>query len=316
MPGPSTRQGLSGISSLTPLIKLRAFEAAARLGSISRAGAELSISVSAVSRHIKQLEEDLGAPLLTRDSRGVRLTDQGRRLHRSLEPAFNMITGAVWQARHDPQRTRLTVMTVPLFASTWLLPRVPGFGRVAPEVDLVITDSITEEMPGAGAADIVIDWRNTGAEEGAVAEKLTDEELFPVCAPSAWPEDGGLDRATLLHRHSFPQRYGALDWPTFLAAVDRQVPHPHSGPRFAPGLLMDAARTGCGVALATTTIAHDDLAAGRLVRPIPDSTATGYGYWLLLSAAAADRPEVRTFCTWLREELAACFGPRQTPSEG
>ena len=300
---------MAGDAWQPPLNKLRAFEAAARLGSITGAGEELSVSAGAVSRHIKELEAELGVQVLDRVGRGVRLTDDGVRLFRSLQPAFAMISGAMRQAIRDPDRTRLTVMTVPVFASTWLLPRAAGFARLAPEVDLVITDRITEEAFGASAADVVIDWGDFGGTEAAVVERLTRERLFPVCAPSVRPQDGGLDGAPLLHRHSFPRRYGAPDWPAFLAAVGRSVGDPHAGSRITGGLIMDAARAGAGVGLAVGTIAHDDLASGRLVRPIPESIELGNGYWLLLDTAAADRPEVQAFRAWLREEIAACFGP-------
>ena len=314
-PVPARRPVLTVDPSL-PLNRLRAFEASARLGSISRAGDELAVTAGAVSRHIRVLEAELGVSLLERDGRGVRLTDDGVRLYRSLEPAFDMIAGAVRQVRRDPHRTRLTVMTVPVFASTWLLPRLAGFGRRVPEVDLVITDRITEEAFGASAADVVIDWGDSSAADGAVVEKLTDELFFPVCAPSAGPQDGDLDRAVLLHRHHFPRRYGLPDWPAFLAAVGRRVADPHAGLRVTGGLIMDVARTGNGLALATRTIAHDDLAAGRLVRPVAESMEIANGYWLLVGPAAVERPEVQAFCAWLREELAGCFGARPASTPG
>ena len=307
---PPQRQVLTRNPSLAPLSKLRAFEAAARLGSITGAGEELSVSPGAISHHIKELEGELGVPVLEREGRGVRLTDDGRRLYSSLRPAFDMIAGAVRQARRDPRRKRLTVMTVPAFASTWLLPRVAGFGSRAPEVELVITDRITEEAFGASAADVVIDWGDSSDADGAVVERLTHEEYFPVCAPSAVPEDGDLERAALLHRHSFPRRYGLPDWPGFLASVGLRVADPHAGLRITGGLIMDAACTGNGLALATGTIAHDHLAGGRLVRPMSESMEIGNAYWLLVGPAAAARPEVEAFCAWLREELATCFGPR------
>ena len=182
---PPQRQVLTRNPSLAPLSKLRAFEAAARLGSITGAGEELSVSPGAISRHIKELEAELGVQVLDRVGRGVRLTDDGVRLFRSLQPAFAMISGAMRQAMRDPDRTRLTVMTVPVFASTWLLPRAARFARLAPEVDLIITDRITEEAFGASVADVVIDWGDFGGTEAAVVERLTRERLFPVCAPSS-----------------------------------------------------------------------------------------------------------------------------------
>ena len=192
------------------------------------------------------------------------------------------------------------------------MPRLSGFGRFAPDVDLVIADRPHEAASGA-VPDVAIEWGDfTGAE--AAAERLTDEEVFPVCAPSSWPAEGGLGRATLLHRRHSPGCAGVPDWPAFLKATGRRVAAPDTGPRVAGTMIIDAARAGCGVALAHRTGAHDDLAAGRLVRPVPESMKTANGYWLL-PGPASGRPEVQAFCAWLRQELAACFGPQPSARE-
>ena len=257
-------------ANLPHLNRLRAFEAVARLGSLSLAGAELSVSGSAVGRQIKELESELGVPVMERDGRGIRLTDEGRDLFAHLEPAFDIISSAFEHARRDPGRSRLTVRTPPVFATTWLFHRLPRFYERAPDVDLVVTDLNFEELPSARAADVMIDYGDFSEDTNDIAEKLTDEAVFPVCVPSMCPKDGDLSRLTLLHRHSFPSRYGFPDWPSFLDLVGREVPDTNAGPRVAGGLILDAARTGNGAALAIWTIARDDLKSGRLVRPIPE----------------------------------------------
>ena len=291
-------------ADLPQLSRLRAFEAVARLGSLSLAGAELSVSASAVGRQIKELESELGVPVVERDGRGIRLTDEGRSLIADLEPAFDIISSAFEHARRDPGRNRLTVRTPPIFATSWLFNRLARYYERAPDVDLVVTDLDFEELPSARGADVMIDYGDFSETHNDIAEKLTDEAVFPVCAPSACPDDGDLSRLTLLHRHSFPSRYGFPDWPGFLNSVGRQIPDPNAGPRMAGGLILEAARAGHGAALAIWTIARDDLESGRLVRPIPDSVEISGGYWLLLSRSAQEKPQVREFCDWLREELA------------
>ena len=289
---------------------LRAFEAAARLGSFAGAGEELSVSAGAISRHIEELERELGVSILESEGRDVRLTDDGRSLCGSLQPAFAKIDGAWREARRASRRARLTLTVPPAFARTWLLPRLPGFRRLAPEVDLVIGEGTADEAPGEDAADMAIELADRGEGGGEfVVERLTDEEVFPVCAPEAWPQEGGLDRATLLHCHPLPPGAGMPDWPGFLEAAGLGVAAPLAGPRIAAALIVDAARAGCGVALATGTDARDDLAAGRLVRPVPESVKTACGYRLRVRPASAGRPEVRTFRAWLREELAGGSGP-------
>ena len=291
------------------LDNLRAFEAAARLGSFAGAGEELSVSAGAISRHIEELERELGVSILERESRDVRLTDDGMSLYGSLQPAFAMIDGAWREARRASRRARLTLTVQPAFARTWLLPRLPGFRRLAPETDLVIGEGAADEAPGEGAADMAIELADRGESGGDLVERLTDEEVFPVCAPEAWPLEGGLDCATLLHRHSLPPDAGIPDWPGFLEAAGLRVADPLAGPRIAAALIVDAARAGCGVALATGTDACGDLAAGRLVRPVPESVKAACGYRLRVRPASAGRPEVRTFRAWLFEELAGGSGP-------
>ena len=296
------------MARLPSLNALRAFEAVARLGSISLAGGELSVTPGAVSRHIKELESDLGVSILYREGRGVRLTSEGKHLKSSLYPAFDMINRAVLHMRRDPRRKKLVVLVVPLFASSWLIPRLERFSRQAPKVDVIVVDRFCESLPAH--ADIVIEW---GAFEGVAdvdAERLTQETVFPVCAPDVCP-NRTLGGATLLHRHSFPSRYDFPSWPTFLGATGLEPVEGldlSAGVSVSGGMIMDAARSGAGVALANTTIAHDDLASGRLVRPVSHAMETDIGYWLLIPKAVKERNEVKAFRGWLLDELAGSAG--------
>ena len=286
---------------------LRAFEAVARLGSISLAGGELSVTPGAISRHIKELESDLGISILERDGRGVRLTADGSHLKKGLYPAFNMINRAVLGMRRDPRRKRLNVAVVPLFAESWLMPRLSRFNRLTPKIDVVVADRFGEAT--AADVDMVIEWGAFESVADVEAERLTYERVFPVCSPKICP-NRTLAGATLVHRHSFPNRYDFPDWPVFLDAVGLDSVEgldPHAGISVSGGLVMSAVRSGMGVALANTTIAHDDLAAGRLVRPVPHTMETEVGYWLLIPNAVKERSEVKAFRAWLLDELAGSF---------
>ena len=140
-------------------------------------------------------------------------------------------------------------------------------------------------------------------------ERLTHERVFPVCSPKLCPNSTLAD-ATLVHRHSFPNRYDFPDWPDFLDTVGLESVEgldPHAGISVSGGLVMGAARSGMGVVLANTTIAHDDLVAGRLVRPVPHTMETEFGYWLLIPNAVKERSEVKAFRAWLLDELAGFF---------
>lgn len=295
------------MARLPSLNALRAFEAVSRLGSISLAGSELSVTPGAISRHIKELERDLGVSILERDGRGVRLTADGNHLKNGLYPAFNMISRAVLDMRRDPRRKRLLVMAVPVFAESWLMPRLKRFNRSAPKIDVILADRFGEAV--TADADIVIEWGAVESVGNMEAERLTQERIFPVCVPEICPS-ATLAGATLVHRHGFPSRYDFPDWSTFLRAVGLdplEGPNLHAGISVSGGLVVAAARSGMGVALANTTIAHDDLASGRLVRPIPHIMETDVGYWMLTPKAAGERSEVKAFRAWLLEELAASF---------
>ena len=143
-----------------------------------------------------------------------------------------------------------------------------------------------------------------------VAERLTRETILPVCAPSVC-QDRTLAGATLLHRHSFPHRYDFPDWPTFLAGTGlegRDGIDPHAGISLSGGLIMDAAVEEAGVALTPATVAHDDLASGRLVRPIDEALKSEFGYWLLTPRTMADVSEVSDFRAWLLDEIDRSVG--------
>ena len=298
------------MTHLPSLNALRAFETVARLGSVSLAGAELSVSPGAVSRQLKELECCLGVTVLERDGRGVRLTSDGKCLQGGLHPAFNMISKSVLSTRRSVGRRRLPLAVVPLFAAFWMIPRLNRFVRAEPNVDVAISDRFEQADDGACGTDAVIEWGSFDSTEDVIAERLTVETVIPVCSPTAQPK-AGLAGATLLHRQDFPSRYDFPNWPTFLAAVGLDGLDglsPDFGPGISGGLVMDAAREGVGVALVTGTIAHDDLASGRLVRPVPQSMETGHGYWLLIRRAVSERGDIQAFRNWLREELASSVG--------
>lgn len=292
---------------LPSLNALRAFEAVARFGSMSLAGREFSVTSGAVSRHIKEFESDLGVSVLERDDRGVRLTAEGKRLRNGLYPAFDMINRAALRMHRDQRRKRLLVVIVPLFAKSWLMSRLKRFNCLAPEIDIIVADGFSEA--GMADVDIAIEWGEFESVAEVEAERLTHERVFPVCIPEICP-NRTLAGATLVHRHGFPDRYDFPDWPTFLGTVGLESVEgldSHAGISVSGGLVMDAARSGMGVALANTTIAHDDLVAGRLVRPIPYSMETQNGYWMLIPKAVKERSEVKTFRAWLLDELADSF---------
>lgn len=303
------------MSRLPSLNALRAFEAAARLGSINAAAKALAVTPGAVSHQVKQLEADLGVPLLVKEGRGVAVSAEARSGLALMTQAFRDLATAVGTIRRAAQRSGLVVSVLPSFASTWLLPRLDRYWALAPEVDVRVetkwglTDFESDDV------DLALRF-GAGQYEGLYNERLLGEDYFPVCSPALLsgpralkrPED--LKRFVLLHVDA---DYLGGDWPTWRmwlqaagaeAAVDWQ-----RGPRFSiSDLALKAARDGQGVALASSVLAADDLARGRLVRPFPLKVVAPFAYWLVCPRHHLERPAVKSFVAWVRQEAAAFNG--------
>ena len=295
------------MTDLPSLNALRAFDAVARLRSVSAAAAELAVTPSAVSRQISNLEEYIGIALLTREGRGLRLTADGIRLESGLADAFAQIAAAVDRLRQPSRGDRLRILVPPMFASAWLIPRLDRFSALRPKSDVILIDK-DERMEATNGVDLVIAWGRFEDDAATIAERLThSEEMFPVCRQQVCP-GGSLIGATLLHREAVGEAWDWLEWATFLRATGLDAAGTVEGPSLAAGLVLAAARQGKGVMLASTTVAHDDIAAGRLVRPVAESVATDDSYWLLTSRTERSRSDVKAFSGWLAEEISACFG--------
>ena len=297
---------------LPSLNAIRAFEIVARLGSVSAAASELFVTPGAVSRQIKSLEEDLGIMLLERDGRGVRLTAAGKHLCNGLESAFAQISRTIVRTRQRLLRSTLRIFSLPSFAATRLVPRIDHFGDLAPETDVIVHEKFPTTDTTALDADLIIEWGYFASNTDMLAEKLGDEEIFPVCSPGI-RTNGSLAGAPLLHYEDTPYPWHWPDWPAFLAAVGLDGIDATKGPRLSRGLMLNAVREGKGVALFCASVAHEDLVAGRLVRPVPEHMATDNGYWLLTPRHKLGRPEIMIFRSWLLEEIAARRGAQAPP---
>lgn len=298
------------MNHLPSLNALRAFHAVARLKSISEAARELAVTPGAVSRQIKNLEEHIGLTLFIRNAGGMRLTEDGRALESGLSDAFMQIAEAVERLRRPVRGERLRISVPPVFASAWLIPRLARFNDLRPSTEIILIDRF-DTMVASSGSDLVIGWGSFEDDATATAERLTEtQEVFPVCAPSICTGDG-LSGATLLHYESVASGLNWPDWPTYLQAVGLEDEDTSDGPRFTPGLLIDAARRGKGVMLSNATVSHDDLASGRLMRPVAEIMPVDDSYWLLTAEHARNRPEVLAFRSWLKKELDICFAGGQ-----
>ena len=205
-----------------------------------------------------------------------------------------------------------------MFASAWLIPRINHFDL---QSEVSIEDKWTCADTYSSSADLIIDYGRATTAEGFVVEKLTDEEIFPVCSPALGEriaeQDGSLAGVTLLHRKGIPDTANWPSWEGFAAAVrlDRTFDFTQ-GLHLSTALILEAARNGKGLLLTNTTVAHNDLAMGRLVRPIAESMNNGCGYWVQVPKSRLGQSGVVAFRAWLRDEIDSYFAAPSLPDMG
>ncbi|GKT14758.1 LysR family transcriptional regulator [Acidovorax sp. SUPP2522] len=281
-----------------PLNALRAFEVSARHLNLTRAAQELCVTQTAVSQHIRNLEERLGKPLFRRLPRGLALTDEGLALLPVLADAFGRIAGALEQFSDTRPREVLTVGAVGTFAVGWLLPRLREFQQACPFVDLrLLTHNNRVDIAGEGL-DCAIRFGD-GAWHGTDADRLLEAPLSAMCAPSIAPR---LRAPADLAHESLLRSYRADEWAAWFSAAG--VPCPLvRGTVFDSSLaLAEAAAQGAGVALLPVRLFQRELQQGRLVQPFGTHIALG-AYWLTRLKSRPPSAALQAFRGWL---LAGC----------
>lgn len=276
---------------------LRAFDAAVRLGSFSRAADAVHLTHGAVSRRIAALEADLGVALFDRLPRGVRPTAAGTKLHHLVADTLHRLGTGLAELEAGARPVRLSVL--PSFAGRWLLQHLGAFRATEPGIDVQLTAEHELAEVGRGRIDLAIRY-GVGPWRGIRSEILFDEHLFPVAAPGRTLAGAAdLAGATLLHDSD------RADWTAWLAACDWPMPARHQ--TFNDyNLVLEAAAMGHGIALGRSRLVEADLAAGRLVRAHPLSVPNPRAYHLILPDRPLDPPADR-LAAWLRD-LAAREG--------
>jgi LysR family glycine cleavage system transcriptional activator len=284
---------------------LRAFEAAARHLSFTRAATELNVTQAAISHQIKSLEEHLGLPLFRRLNRALMLSEEGQTLFPAVRDALDGLAEAADRLRARETGGTLTVSTLPSFAVKWLVPRMSRFQDRHPGIDLRISAKEHLVDFARDGIDVAIRFGG-GSWPGVRAEWLAEEALTPVCSPALLPRlrhPDDLAHTTLLHEDMLPLR-GFPTWETWLAAAGVRNVDAHRGPRFShTHLMLQAAMDARGVAIGLLLFADDDLAVGRLGEPLSFRLPTGFSYYLVFPPATADRPKIRAFREWVMEEM-------------
>jgi LysR family glycine cleavage system transcriptional activator len=293
-------------SGLPTLSTLRAFEAAARHASFSAAGRELNVTHAAISQQVRRLEAELGLALVRRAGRGLALTPVGAELGRRLTEGLDVMRAAVAEALQDQARRPLQVTMTPIFAVSWMMPRIGRFRAELPGIELMI-------YPSPWMVDIVLTGYDlairygSGDWPGLECEPFVPTNFVVVATPDLvagrhirepadlkdlpWVQEFGTDELTLWLRRKGVTVEGKTD-----------VAH-------LPGYMLQAAlRRGEGVGCTTRVFVEEDVAAGDLVVLFEDEGDFGTGYHLVRPRGEM-RPPLASLVTWLKREAASAGAP-------
>jgi LysR family transcriptional regulator, glycine cleavage system transcriptional activator len=290
------------VRDLPPLNALRAFEAAARRLSFTRAAEELGVTQAAVSHHVKVLEKHLGFRLFRRLNNGLMLSEKGEAYLPTVRNAFDALCEATDVIQGQAGSQMLTLSVLPNFALRWLVPRLAEFQRRNAGIDVRLltayrgTDFLREDIDAA--IRLGADW------PGLNADRLFGSDMFPVCSPVVAAERPLREPRDLAH-HLLLHVYGAHDdWPVWLAAAGAGNIASDRGPSFdSYALALEAAAHGCGVAMARSVFVQDDLASGRLIAPFSLPVKRSEAWYFLWPKTGASR-KVLLFRSWLLARAA------------
>jgi len=287
---------------IPPVHCLLAFEAVARLRSVTLAAEELHVTPSAVSHRIRQLESQLGVALLERGDFGLTIEGAGYLAHvRQGLASLAQVPG------HEGTRAvRLRVAVTPTFSRQLLLPRLALFRHAYPDIDLTLQVAVPMIESSPEPADLELRF-GTGPFAGRESVRIQSDQVTPVCSPAYLQEaelDGGFESEAAIARARLI-RTGSLEpWRTWFLACGLDLPEPAGGTQFNDlGLALDAAVAGFGVALMRLKLGADWLDSGRLVRLSARSTPSPHHYHLCWKPGTLERWECAAFVDWLRLAL-------------
>ncbi len=295
-----------GAPRIPPIPCLQAFDAVTRHHSVSGAAEELSVTPSAVSHRLKQLETLVGARLFARGGEFT-LTADGAAYLAQVRQALAALQQLPWHAPGHAAPTRLRLAVTPTFSREMLLPRLADFRRQFPEVELTLQVAIPLLDVVAEEADLEVRY-GSGPYADAEQVRILSDEISPVCSPDYaaefGPFPGGLADADELARVRLI-RSPLEPWSTWFRAHDLALPEPREGAQFNDvGLMLDAAAAGFGVTLMRLRLGASWLASGRLVRLSARTVRSPHHHFLCWKPGTLQRWECAAFVDWLSQSLA------------
>jgi LysR family glycine cleavage system transcriptional activator len=312
-------------TGLPSLNALRCFEAAARHLSFKRAAGELSVTPTAVSHQIRDLEAYFGQELFRRFARRLELTPAGQALYPKVKEGMASFSEAVESLRAARPKAGLTVTVPPTFASRWLVPRLSSFTDRHDDITLhlnssseTIDDSRRDTIdfgvaypPKGDATEMEIRFGIARASPGYLVEAFLPTDYVLVCAPAMLEGESALRRpedirhCTLLQDDTIPDERLRPSWDSWCAKAGIKLDVAASGAHFHDSaMVLAAVADGMGVGLVARQQIGPDLAAGRIAVPFDIFVPSVYCYYLVAPEAIVDRREVRAFREWIEQEAA------------
>lgn len=294
---------------LPPLNALRAFEAAGRHLSFTKAADELNVTPGAISHQIKTLEESLNTPLFHRLTRALRLTDAGKAALPTISQGLDKLAQGVEQMHAHCESGVLTISVSPSFGAIWLVPRLENFRREHPEIEIRMDG--TERLADLQHDNIDVALRyGPGGYSGVRVDHLFGQVNTPVCSPVLLAGENPLNRPRDLRHHTLLHvdwKEAEASWRMWLLAADLHHIDPTRGPLFnMEAMAVQAALDGQGVALVGKKLVEDHLASGRLICPFDEnlSKPLAFSYYLLSALDSVGQPKIEAFRNWLLKEVS------------
>lgn len=295
-----------------PFTALRAFEVVVRLHGFARAAEELGISQSAVSQHVRTLEDWMGQRLLVRGARATYPNEEGQMLAHAVAEGLGRISDICLKLRsRNPREAAISVSCLPGFAINWLFPRLIRFDQQHPDVTVSIATTPRPVTFSSGEADVAIRY-GMGRYPGLYVRKLLGETLFPVCSPALLEGDPPLRTMADLAGHTLlvddlaPVGGRPPTWEFWARESGVTLPRPARVRRFGQSnMVIQAAIGGLGVALGRDALVMDALAEGRLCRPFAGEVQSDYAFWFVCPEGALENAWIRAFHDWLFSEAEA-----------
>lgn len=289
---------------LPSLNALRAFEASARLRSVSQAALELHVTHGAVSRQLKLLEDEMGIALFERDGRGIRPTRAGQRLQEAAGAAFSLLQERIAELRQPAPAQALVLGCPGSVLARWVIPRLQALQRDLPELTLHLSAHDGDFPPRLQGMDAALLLGQAPWPPGWDVQVLAAERIGPVVSPRMpqadalmHAEPATLLQCNLLHTVSRPQA-----WPAWMHATGLDPAQLRYGSGFEHlYYLLEAAVAGIGVAIAPEPLVAQDLASGRLIAPWGFRETDGH--WALCTPAGQRDARVTALAQWLRSQL-------------